>query len=181
MSSVAIKRHCPTCNAERVFFALAGVDRCAVCKREPEAAPPEEGLDRRQLLFAAAATPALTVPDLPASHNSDPSSSYQAEAEAKAPGGSAEAHRHRIYQWLVDPTSGRNGWRDRIALERADAYTSQEIADGTGLELYQVRRRLPEMREGGWIENGSQRRCMSPHARLGQKLVLTWRVRRRVT
>ena len=50
--------------------------------------------------------------------------------------------------------------------------TASELADLTpALDRYQVARRLPEMREAGWVANGPARKC-----RVTGRSAMTWRL-----
>lgn len=88
----------------------------------------------------------------PASATADPPTSHAAELEIN-----------------------QSGLRDRQALQVLEAVrqwpgrTSRELAAVSGLERHLVARRLPELRDAGFVRQGEIRRCAESH-----RLALTW-------
>jgi hypothetical protein len=88
--------------------------------------------------------------------NADPVTSYIAADQVEG-SGRASSHRRILLEWLR---------------EHGGEHTSAELGVQTGLGRHEAARRLPELREGGLIENGAARPC-----RVRGTRAITWRIR----
>ncbi len=91
----------------------------------------------------------------PRVRNSDPISSHEA-AEAVTESGLANAQAARVLE----------------AVKEHPWLTSLELAAASGIDRYVLARRLPELRDAGYVLNGTPRPCKA--SRIGGRNVTTW-------